>query len=57
MSEHWHNRTVRMSAKAEYATRAMVQLAASEAGTLSKAEDLAAAQDIPPSSSSTSSPI
>jgi Rrf2 family protein len=48
MSEHWHNRTVRMSAKAEYATRAMVQLAASEAGTLSKAEDLAAAQDIPP---------
>jgi Rrf2 family protein len=36
-----------MSAKAEYATRAMVQMAATEAGTLLRAEDLAAAQDIP----------
>lgn len=38
---------MRMSAKAEYATRAMVQLAASGTGRLSRAEDLAAAQDIP----------
>jgi Rrf2 family protein len=37
-----------MSAKAEYATRAMVQMAAAEPGQLLKAEDLAAAQDIPP---------
>jgi Rrf2 family protein len=36
-----------MSAKAEYATRAMVQMAAAEPGTLLKAEDLAGAQDIP----------
>ncbi len=39
---------MRMSAKAEYATRAMVQMAAAEPGQLLKAEDLAAAQDIPP---------
>lgn len=39
---------MRMSAKAEYATRAMVQMAAAEPGHLLKAEDLAAAQDIPP---------
>jgi Rrf2 family protein len=36
-----------MSAKAEYATRAMAQLAAAPAGTPVKADDLAAAQDIP----------
>jgi Rrf2 family protein len=39
---------MRMSAKAEYATRAMVQMAASGTGTLLKAEDLATAQNIPP---------
>lgn len=36
-----------MSAKAEYAVRAMVQLATAEAGTLVKTDDLAAAQGIP----------
>ena len=37
-----------MSAKAEYAVRAMVQLATAEPGTLVKTDDLAAAQSIPP---------
>ena len=37
-----------MSAKAEYAVRAMVQLATVADGTLVKAEDLAHAQGIPP---------
>lgn len=36
-----------MSAKAEYAVRAMVQLATAETGTLVKTDDLAAAQGIP----------
>jgi Rrf2 family protein len=39
---------MRMSAKAEYAVRAMVQLAAATSGTLVKTEDLAQAQGIPP---------
>jgi Rrf2 family protein len=39
---------MRMSAKAEYAVRAMVQLAAVPTGTLVKTEDLAQAQGIPP---------
>lgn len=38
---------MRMSAKAEYAVRAMVQLATAEIGTLVKTDDLAAAQGIP----------
>lgn len=37
-----------MSAKAEYAVRAMVQLAAAPSGTLVKTDDLAQAQGIPP---------
>jgi Rrf2 family protein len=37
-----------MSAKAEYAVRAMVQLATVESGTLVKTDDLAHAQGIPP---------
>ena len=37
-----------MSAKAEYAVRAMVQLATASAGTLVKTDDLAQAQGIPP---------
>jgi len=37
-----------MSAKAEYAVRAMVQLAAADEGVLVKTEDLAKAQGIPP---------
>jgi Rrf2 family protein len=40
--------TVRMSAKAEYATRVMVQMATVETGVLTRAEDLATAQEIPP---------
>lgn len=36
-----------MSAKAEYAVRAMVQLAAADDGTLVKTDDLAKAQGIP----------
>lgn len=36
-----------MSAKAEYAVRAMVQLATAEAGTLVKTDDIATAQGIP----------
>jgi Rrf2 family protein len=36
-----------MSAKAEYAVRAMVELAAAETGVLVKTEDLAKAQGIP----------
>lgn len=36
-----------MSAKAEYAVRAMVQLATAEVGTLVKTDDLATAQGIP----------
>jgi len=36
-----------MSAKAEYAVRAMVQLATAEPGTLVKTDDIAAAQGIP----------
>lgn len=39
---------MRMSAKAEYAVRAMVQLATVEPGRLVKADDLAKAQSIPP---------
>jgi Rrf2 family protein len=39
---------MRMSAKAEYAVRAMVQLASADDGGLVKTEDLAAAQGIPP---------
>ena len=39
---------MRMSAKAEYAVRAMVQLAAVDNGTLVKTEDLAQSQGIPP---------
>lgn len=38
---------MRMSAKAEYAVRAMVQLATAEPGVLVKTDDLAAAQGIP----------
>ena len=37
-----------MSAKAEYAVRAMIQLATVESGALVKTDDLAAAQGIPP---------
>src|ERR1700753_4409064 len=37
-----------MSAKAEYAVRAMIQLATVESGTLVKTDDLAQAQGIPP---------
>src|SRR6201985_168636 len=37
-----------MSAKAEYAVRAMVQLATVSGGTLVKTDDLAQAQGIPP---------
>jgi Rrf2 family protein len=40
-------RSMRMSAKAEYAVRAMVQLAADE-GAVVKTDDLAKAQGIPP---------
>lgn len=39
---------MRMSAKAEYAVRAMIELATVESGTLIKTDDLAAAQGIPP---------
>ncbi len=39
---------MRMSAKAEYAVRAMVQLATEEPGVLVKTDDLAKAQSIPP---------
>ena len=39
---------MRMSAKAEYAVRAMVQLAAVDEGTVVKTDDLAKAQGIPP---------
>ncbi|GFG76528.1 Rrf2 family transcriptional regulator [Mycobacterium botniense] len=39
---------MRMSAKAEYAVRAMVQLAAADCGTLMTTDDLATAQGIPP---------
>ncbi len=39
---------MRMSAKAEYAVRAMVQLATVEPGRLVKTDDLAKAQSIPP---------
>lgn len=35
---------MRMSAKAEYAVRAMVQLATAASGTVVKTDDLAAAQ-------------
>ncbi len=38
---------MRMSAKAEYAVRAMIQLATVDGGTLVKTEDLARAQGIP----------
>ncbi|HEX5144056.1 MAG TPA: RrF2 family transcriptional regulator [Mycobacterium sp.] len=38
---------MRMSAKAEYAVRAMVQLAAAGAGTVVKTDDLAKSQNIP----------
>jgi len=38
---------MRMSAKAEYAVRAMVELATADAGALVKTEDLAHAQGIP----------
>jgi Rrf2 family protein len=39
---------MRMSAKAEYAVRAMIQLATTDEGALVKADDLAKAQAIPP---------
>jgi len=39
---------MRMSAKAEYAVRAMVELASLGEGVLAKTEDLANAQAIPP---------
>ena len=39
---------MRMSAKAEYAVRAMVQLATVDEGVLVKTDDLAKAQGIPP---------
>jgi Rrf2 family protein len=39
---------MRMSAKAEYAVRAMVQLASVDEGVLVKTDDLAKAQGIPP---------
>jgi Rrf2 family protein len=39
---------MRMSAKAEYAVRAMIQLAAAEEGAVVKTDDLAKAQGIPP---------
>ncbi|MDI3315525.1 MAG: RrF2 family transcriptional regulator [Mycobacterium sp.] len=39
---------MRMSAKAEYAVRAMIQLAAAEPGEVVKTDDLARAQGIPP---------
>ncbi|SEH70302.1 Rrf2 family protein [Mycolicibacterium rutilum] len=39
---------MRMSAKAEYAVRAMVQLAVADDGALIKTDDLAKAQGIPP---------
>jgi Rrf2 family protein len=39
---------MRMSAKAEYAVRAMVQLATVDSGALVKTDDLAHAQGIPP---------
>jgi Rrf2 family protein len=39
---------MRMSAKAEYAVRAMIQLATVEGGALVKTDDLATAQGIPP---------
>src|SRR4051812_13879212 len=38
---------MRMSAKAEYATRAMLELASYEDGSLARMEDLATAQGIP----------
>ncbi|CAJ1495448.1 RrF2 family transcriptional regulator [[Mycobacterium] kokjensenii] len=38
---------MRMSAKAEYAVRAMVQLATAEPGTLVKTDEIAVAQGIP----------
>ena len=41
-------RSMRMSAKAEYAVRAMVQLATVDEGALVKTDDLAVAQGIPP---------
>ena len=41
-------RVMRMSAKAEYAVRAMVQLATVEPGTVVKTDELAKAQGIPP---------
>jgi Rrf2 family protein len=41
-------RSMRMSAKAEYAVRAMVQLATVDEGALVKTDDLATAQGIPP---------
>jgi Rrf2 family protein len=39
--------TMRMSAKAEYATRAMLELATLKDGTLARMDDLATAQGIP----------
>ncbi|EUA50121.1 transcriptional regulator family protein [Mycobacterium xenopi 3993] len=39
---------MRMSAKAEYAVRAMIQLATVDSGELVKTDDLAHAQGIPP---------
>ena len=41
-------RSMRMSAKAEYAVRAMIQLATVETGVLVKTDDLAKSQAIPP---------
>ena len=39
---------MRMSAKAEYAVRAMIQLASADEGAVVKTDDLAKAQGIPP---------
>ena len=41
-------RRMRMSAKSEYAVRAMIQLASVDSGALVKTDDLAKAQGIPP---------
>ena len=40
--------SMRMSAKAEYAVRAMIQLASADEGSVVKTDDLAKAQGIPP---------
>jgi Rrf2 family protein len=44
----WDNGSVRLSAKADYAIRAAVELAAAADGTPVKGERIASAQQIPP---------